>query len=153
MTVSVRAATIDDLASLVAFNIAMAAESEDKPLDADVLGEGIEAVLTDSAHGVYLVAELDGAVVGALMITYEWSDWRNGRFWWIQSVFVVESQRRQGVYRALHGRARALAKDDPTSCGLRLYVEQDNTGAQTVYRKLGMDETAYRLYEEEWERS
>ena len=152
MTISVRAAKTHDVAQLVAFNMAMAAESEDKGLDAGILRNGIRAVLDDPTHGLYLVAQIRGHSVGALMVTFEWSDWRNGRFWWIQSVFVSKGHRRQGVYRALHDHVRALAKGDQTSCGIRLYVERDNTGAQATYDAVGMRETAYRLFEEEWSR-
>ena len=150
MAIAVRRATSSDVTTLVAFNVAMAAESEDKALDEGVLHQGIEAVLGNPVHGLYLVAERQGRVVGTLMVTYEWSDWRNGRFWWIQSVFVSEEHRRRGVYRALHDHVRALAMSDDSSCGIRLYVERDNTGAQATYDAMGMGETEYRLYEEEW---
>ena len=152
MTISVRAAKAHDVAQLVAFNMAMAAESEDKGLDTGVLRSGIQSVLDNPTHGLYLVAHTQRRSVGALMVTFEWSDWRNGRFWWIQSVFVPKEHRRQGVYRALHDHVRSLAKRDQTSCGIRLYVERDNTGAQATYDAMGMRETAYRLFEEEWSR-
>jgi ribosomal protein S18 acetylase RimI-like enzyme len=89
--------------------------------------------------------------IGSLMVTFEWSDWRNGRFWWIQSVYVAADARRQGVYSALHAAVRNRATADPESCGIRLYVEQDNHVAQQTYRALGMTETHYRLYEEEFQ--
>ena len=152
MTISIRLADTSDLATLVDFNIAMAAESEEKTLDPAVLRRGIEAVLDDANHGLYLLAEIEGHAAGTLMVTWEWSDWRNGRFWWIQSVFVSSQHRRRGVYRRLHDQVRSLAKDDPTSCGLRLYVERENTGAQVTYQMMEMEETPYRLYEQEWSR-
>ena len=98
----IRAARPDDASVLASFNAAMALETEDKQLDPDVLRAGVEALLGDPARGRYLVAERDGEVVGALAVTLEWSDWRNGWFWWIQSVFVSRAARRGGVYRALY---------------------------------------------------
>ena len=152
MTGEVRRAAAADLDTLVAFNVAMAKESEDLGLDPATLRLGIDAVLNDPSRGLYFVAETGGQVAGTLMITYEWSDWRNGRFWWIQSVFVVMQHRRQGIYRTLHRHVRTLARNDPSSCGIRLYVERENTGAQQTYHAMGMDETHYRLFEEEWVR-
>lgn len=149
----VRSATGDDAELLVAFNLAMAEESEDKGLDPDTLRRGVEHLLADASDGRYLVAERNGEVAGSLMITYEWSDWRNGRFWWIQSVYVQPRHRRCGVYRALHEHVRNLAGSDPQACGLRLYVERENTGAMATYQALGMVETHYRIYEEEFDRA
>ncbi len=146
--ITVRSAEPADQPTLVAFNRAMAQETEDKPLDLELLANGIGRLLEHPEHGRYYVAEFDGSVVGALMITTEWSDWRNGLFWWIQSVYVLPEHRRQGVYRALHREVRELARADPDVCGLRLYVERDNQIAQHTYRRLGMDETLYRMYEE-----
>lgn len=149
----VRSATTDDISILVEFNRAMAAESEDKGLHEDTLQRGITYLLEHPDEGFYLVAQLNAPnvqVAGALMVTFEWSDWRNGRFWWIQSVYVNPDQRRQGVYSALHGAVRDRASRDPQACGIRLYVEKENVGAQATYASLGMIETAYRLYEEEF---
>ena len=151
MTFYVRPAAAQDLDTIVEFNRAMARESEDKTLDPVRLENGVASLMRQPADGYYLVAEDDDArVVGALMLTFEWSDWRNGRFWWIQSVYVPPESRRKGVYRALHAHVRELARRDPEACGLRLYVERENTGAQATYRSLGMVETHYRLYEEEF---
>jgi len=149
-TPAVRPARSTDVATLVAFNRQMALESEARGLDATKLESGVEYLLENPEEGRYLVAELEGRTVGSLMVTYEWSDWRNGRFWWIQSVFVVPEARRRGVYRALHARVRAEAREAAGCCGLRLYVEKDNRGAQATYSSLGMRETDYRLYEEEF---
>jgi len=146
----VRPADPRDVDALVAFNHAMAAESEDKGLDLDRLRRGVEALLAHPADGHYLIAWRGAERAGALMLTYEWSDWRNGRFWWIQSVYVPPQWRRQGVYRALHQHVRARALADPEACGLRLYVERDNATAMATYLALGMHETHYRLYEEEF---
>ena len=126
----------------------MAAETEDVGLEPQRLRGGIEYLLGHPQEGLYLVAEREGVAVGTLMITFEWSDWRNGRFWWIQSVYVPSSYRRQGVYRAMHEAVRQLARTDPQACGLRLYVERENSTAQRTYQRIGMSETHYRLYEE-----
>lgn len=148
--IHVRPAAADDAGILVDFNRAMAEESEDKGLNVETLRRGVDYLLTHADEGFYLIAEHQGSVAGSLMVTYEWSDWRSGRFWWIQSVYVMPEHRRQGVYRALHQRVRELARQDPEACGLRLYVERENSGAMATYRALGMDETHYRLYEEEF---
>jgi ribosomal protein S18 acetylase RimI-like enzyme len=150
--VRLRDATAADIEVLLAFQVAMAAETEDKGLDTTQLRRGIEYLLAHPAEGFYLVAERDGQTVGSLMVTFEWSDWRNGRFWWIQSVYVAASQRRRGVYSALHEEIRTRARRDPEGCGIRLYVERDNAAAQATYLSLGMDETHYRLFEEEFPR-
>jgi ribosomal protein S18 acetylase RimI-like enzyme len=144
----VRAAKSSDLEFIVACNRAMAAETEDTGLDEAVLQRGISYLFAHPAEGFYLVAEKQGELAGTLMVTFEWSDWRAGRFWWIQSVYVTPENRRKGVYRALHEAVRARAQTDDLSCGIRLYVEQDNTPAQDTYRQIGMYETHYRLYEE-----
>jgi len=148
--VNIRSAIYDDRDDLVRFQIAMAQESEDKGLDAQRLAKGIQHLLNHPAEGLYLVAEVDASNVGALMVTYEWSDWRDGRFWWIQSVYVDAEFRRRGVYSALHHYVRSAAKADPEACGIRLYVERQNHIAQATYLALGMSETHYRLYEEEF---
>ena len=154
MTYRIRAAVPGDIALLARFNQAMAQESEDKPLDLVRLTAGIGTLFDRPADGYYLIAEdAGGEPAGALMLTFEWSDWRNGRFWWIQSVFVLPEHRRTGVYRALHEHVREAARADPECCGLRLYVEQENIGAMATYRAMGMVETHYRLYEEEFPRS
>lgn len=144
----VRAAATSDLAFIVACNRAMAAETEDAGLDEEILQQGISYLLEHPAEGFYLVAEKQGELAGTLMVTFEWSDWRAGRFWWIQSVYVAPEYRRKGVYSALHEAVRARAQTDNLSCGIRLYVEQANTPAQQTYRQIGMYETHYRLFEE-----
>lgn len=146
----VRRAAHGDDELLIGFNLAMARESEDKGLDPNVLAAGVRNLLARPADGFYLVAEVDGQVAGSLMVTFEWSDWRNGRFWWIQSVYVDPGFRRRGVYSAMHHHVRSAAKADPEGCGIRLYVEKANTGAQTTYHTLGMVTTHYQLFEEEF---
>jgi len=146
--VTVRTATAGDIETLARFNRNMAAETEDKTLDADTVRAGVRALFDDPARGFYLIALREGRVVGSLMITTEWSDWRNGTFWWIQSVYVRPAARRTGVYTALHHDVRRRARATDDVCGLRLYVERDNETAQETYEQLGMTQTSYRLYEE-----
>ena len=153
MQIEIRRADAADIDRIVEFNLAMARESEDKGLDADVLRSGVAAVLAEPANGFYLMAEADGRPAGSLMVTTEWSDWRNGRFWWIQSVFVAAEYRRLGIYSRLHDWVRRAAQADSQCCGLRLYVEKNNAAAQATYRSLGMTPTHYDLFEEEFERS
>ena len=129
------------------FNQAMAIETEGKKLPWDKIHPGINAILRDSSLGFYLVALDQGEVVGCLAITYEWSDWRNGRLWWIQSVYVLPQWRSQGVFRALYQHVNELAQQTPDTRGIRLYVEKDNHTAQAVYQNLGMSQTAYRVFE------
>ena len=146
-SIAVGRAATEDVAASAQFNIAMAAETEDLALDPQTVHAGVAAVVSDDRHGFYLVARSDGKAVGSLMITYEWSDWRNGNLWWIQSVYVVPSARKQGIFRLLYDNVISLAKQSGDAAGVRLYVEKDNRGAQEVYRKLGMAETAYRVFE------
>ena len=144
----IRAAIRKDVPSLVDFNLRMAMETEDKQLDSEVLTSGVNAVLDDPRRGFYLIAEVDGKVAGSLMVTNEWSDWRDGTFWWVQSVYVTHEFRRRGVLRALYEETRERAKNTPRVCGCRLYVERNNATAQTTYAKLGLVETDYKMFEE-----
>jgi ribosomal protein S18 acetylase RimI-like enzyme len=137
-----------DTSVLAGFNIAMARETENLELLPAVISAGVAAILGDPGRGFYLVAESGDEIAGALMVTSEWSDWRNGFFWWIQSVYVRPEFRRQGIYRSLHEHLRELAQVEPNICGLRLYVERENARAQATYSRLGMQETHYLLYEE-----
>lgn len=146
--IAVRAATRADAAILAQFNRRLAEETEDKILDPETVRDGVEAVFDESARGFYLVAECGGQVAGSLMVTSEWSDWRNGAFWWLQSVYVRPENRRQGVYRALHRAVRRRAEANGDVCGIRLYVEHSNDTAQRTYEDLGMTEAPYRLYGE-----
>jgi GNAT superfamily N-acetyltransferase len=144
---SIRAATIADLDNLVVNNVVMAKESEGLGLNAAVVRRGIERLLLDPARGRYVVA-VDGndVVIGQLMLTLEWSDWRDGWWWWVQSVYVSAAWRRRGVYRALHEHVVAEATARADVCGLRLYVEPDNVVARSTYAQLGMHES-YRVME------
>ena len=146
--VRIRAGAPADLDVLVGFAQAMARETEGKELPDTTLRPGTAALLADPALGRTFVVESKGEVVASLMLTTEWSEWRNGLFWWIQSVYVKPRERGRGHYRRLHEFVRALAAREPRVCGLRLYVERENTGAQATYRALGMEETHYLLFEE-----
>lgn len=134
----------------MAFNKAMAEETEGKTLDLATAQAGVRYALEDPHRALYFIAEVDSAVVGQTMITPEWSDWRNSFFWWIQSVYVDAKYRRYGVFRALYEHIAKLAKDRDDVCGLRLYVHCDNRNAIETYRRLGMSQTEYVLFEEEW---
>jgi ribosomal protein S18 acetylase RimI-like enzyme len=137
-----------DLASLVKFNQLMAWETEQKTLDESVLCKGVAALVADHNKGFYLVAEQDNNVVGSLMVTTEWSDWRNGVFWWVQSVYISPDFRRQGVYAQLYAEVKILAEQQQNVCGFRLYVEKENLIAQKTYESLGMEQSHYLMYEE-----
>ncbi len=147
--IRIRAAGPEDLKSVVGFNAAMAWETEAKTLDQSLLRKGVAAVLRDESLGFYVIAESDGEVAGQLLITFEWSDWRNALFWWIQSVYVLPQYRGRGVYRALHAHVSREA-ESRGACGLRLYVDQDNATAQQVYASLGMVQARYHMYEIEF---
>jgi GNAT superfamily N-acetyltransferase len=142
----IRDANIEDVVFLVGWNAAMALETEEKVLDPAVLERGVRAAFAEPRRGFYLVAERAGEPVGSLLVTYEWSDWRNGDFWWIQSVYVTPTARRDGVFRGLYAdvERRARAAD---AVGLRLYVEVENSRAQATYAGLGMKRCGYYMYE------
>lgn len=146
--IKVRKVAPEDIPDLVRFNLEMARETEDKELDPQVLTQGVEGIFQEPARGFYLVAEVGEIRVGSLMVTTEWSDWRNGDFWWVQSVFVIPEFRKRGIFRALYEKARGMAVDADRVCGCRLYVEKDNETAQAVYLRRGFHETHYRLFED-----
>src|SRR5204863_6179621 len=145
MPLVIRRATSSDLDVVVDFNRRLAEESEGKKLDAVLLKAGVAQALADSNKALYFLAE-DGAIaVGQTMITTEWSDWRNGWFWWIQSVYVRPEARRCGVFRALYEHVAQTARQDATVIGLRLYVEHENHAAQQTYLRMGMAWTSYQM--------
>lgn len=146
-TLRIRRAGPDDAPVLRDFNVAMAAETEGVALDVERVGRGVVGCLADPAKGFYLVAERDGAAVGQTMVTYEWSDWRDGTFFWIQSVYVRPEERRRGIFRALYEAVLAEARSRGDVAGVRLYVHHDNARAQAVYAALGMDTAEYRMFE------
>jgi ribosomal protein S18 acetylase RimI-like enzyme len=147
MPLTIRPARAEDAATLVAYNAAMALETEHLTLDSDVLTAGVRAALTDPAKARYFVAEADDReIAGMLMLTLEWSDWRNGEIWWIQSVYVHPDHRRRGVFKALYRHVEQLAREQ-NAVGLRLYVVKHNAAAQATYASLGMELSEYLVME------
>lgn len=143
MNIKIRDANPSDQAIVAAYNSNLAEETEARTLDPQKIGPGVAALLSDTSKGRYWIAEIDGNAVGQILVTYEWSDWRNGMLWWIQSVYVVAEFRRHGVFTALYRHVESLAKEDQNACGIRLYVERNNTRAQSTYNNLGMSEPGY----------
>lgn len=146
----IRKARLEDLERIVDFNVKMAEETEGKVLDKNVVREGVRAVLNDRAKGFYLLSEYTtkGRVIaGQLMVTFEWSDWRNKDFWWIQSVYVDKGFRNKKVFSSLYGTVAKMALSEGSVGGLRLYVDKDNDSAKQVYQSLGLKKTGYEIYE------
>ncbi|MBN2138683.1 MAG: GNAT family N-acetyltransferase [Sedimentisphaerales bacterium] len=146
--IRIRLARERDAGAIADFNIAMARETEDKELSGDIVVRGVQKLMGNSNHGFYVVADRAGELVGSLMITYEWSDWRCAVFWWIQSVYVRPDCRRQGVFTRLYEFVRTRALQTGGVCGLRLYFERNNETAETAYGRLGMTKTGYGIFEE-----
>lgn len=147
MNLDIRDARPADGETIASYNSKMAEETEGRPLPPELIGPGVDALLADPEKGRYWVAFSGGQLVGQIMVTYEWSDWRNGMLWWIQSVYVHPDFRRRGVYSALYRHVEALAKADGDVRGLRLYVENGNTRAQRTYEALGMVDPNYKVME------
>lgn len=150
MPIRIRDATPDDCAVVAEFNTRLAVETEETRLEPAIIGPGVARILGDPALGRYWLAEAEGEVVGQIMVTHEWSDWRNGMLWWLQSVYVRRDHRRAGVFTALYRHVERLAREDPDVVGIRLYVERDNTRAQDTYARLGMQRTAYQVMQVEF---
>jgi len=146
--INVQLGVESDIEILTQFNLSMAMETEHLQLNYDIVLSGIDSVMKDKSLGFYLIAELDNEIAGSLLITYEWSDWRNGLFWWIQSVYVKPQFRRSGIYKNLYYHVKQLSKAYTNLRGFRLYVEENNHLAQMAYESLGMHATHYKLYEE-----
>ncbi len=146
--ITVRPATIADSLQIASFNQAMALETERKYLEDEVIRQGVANLFNRPDYGFYMIAEVDGKPSACLLVTYEWSDWRNQLFWWIQSVYVLPEYRGKGLYRALYQEVKRLAREKGNVCGFRLYVEKENASAQQVYQRLGMSEAQYLMYEE-----
>ncbi|MBT8099013.1 MAG: GNAT family N-acetyltransferase [Gammaproteobacteria bacterium] len=153
MNLIIRDATPGDARAIAANNNRMAEETESRSLAEELIGPGVAAFLADASKGRYWVAETDGEIVGQIAVTYEWSDWRNGMLWWIQSVYVSRDHRRKGVYTALYDHVESRAKADAGVAGIRLYVEKDNARAQATYEKLGMRMTNYQIMQTLFERN
>ncbi len=147
MKIEIREANTDDANTIAGFNQLIARETEGKELDEKTILAGVSRLLADRSRGRYWLAEVDGRVVGQTMVTYEWSDWRNGNVWWIQSVYVLGEFRRQGIFSALYAAVESLAREDQDACGIRLYVEKQNKRAQATYRALGMQGDTYLVME------
>ena len=147
---SIRPAHEGDLPFLVDCNAAMAWETEEKTLDRELLARGTRAVFADPARGFYRIAERQGRPLGCLLVTREWSDWRNGNWWWIQSVYVIADARRSGVFRALYADLESDARSSEDVVGLRLYVEKENRAAQATYAALGLSDSGYLLLQSEF---
>jgi GNAT superfamily N-acetyltransferase len=147
LQIQIRKAAPGDAETIVEFNAQLAQETEGRALDRATLRQGVDQLLVDPARGFYWLAEVKGQIVGQLLITYEWSDWRNGWFWWIQSVYVRREWRGRGVFAELYQFIEQQASDRPDVCGLRLYVEGDNARARRTYERLGMKPTSYQIYE------
>ncbi len=150
MTLEIRLGRSGDEATVAEFNRALGVESERLELDVERLRQGAAAVLADPAKGFYLIAESGGEIVGQLLITYEWSDWRNGVFWWVQSVYVRPEVRGRGIYRRLYEEVLRRSREQGDVCGVRLYVERDNERAKKAYTRMGMAATAYEMWEEDF---
>lgn len=145
--IACRDASRRDLIDIVNFQVAMAAETENMTLNRYVCMRGVEAVFEDRNLGRYFVAEHEGLPIASLLITPEWSDWRNGVVWWIQSVYVRPEYRRKGVYAGLYHHVKRIAESNESVKGIRLYVDRTNTAAQDVYRRLGMNGEHYQVFE------
>ncbi|MCD4658100.1 MAG: GNAT family N-acetyltransferase [Planctomycetes bacterium] len=147
-SINIRVGMKDDAETLAKFNRNMAIETENKDLNENTVNSGVLTMLENPNFGFYLVAEVNKQVVGSLMITTEWSDWRNSQYWWIQSVYVMPMYRKQGIYKSLYEHVKLIASKRMDVHGFRLYVEKNNRIAQETYRKLGMSETEYFMFEE-----
>lgn len=145
---NIRLANFEDANSLVEFNQAMALETEGMRLDANILQSGVEAVFDNKDKGFYVVAESNRKIIGGLMVTFEWSDWRNQWFWWVQSVYILPEARGKKIYSGLYDFVKETANAQGDVCGFRLYVEKENAHARKVYEKLGMKGSHYLMYEE-----
>lgn len=144
---NIRKALNKDIDVIARYNYNLAYETENKILDMNILTRGVEAIIKDENKGIYHVCEINGEVVGQIMYTFEWSDWRNGTFLWIQSAYVNKEFRGMGVFKALYKFIRDIAENDNNICGIRLYVEKENTIAKKTYKNIGMKECNYYIYE------
>jgi len=145
--INIRTTSLADAETISEFNQLMAMETENKKLPQDVIDSGVKRLMQKPEYGFYLIAEINNQAAGTCMVTKEWSDWRDGLFWWVQSVYVKKDFRKQGVYTAMYKKIQSLAKAEPDVYGFRLYVEKDNTIAQKTYESLGMKATDYLLFE------
>ncbi len=145
--IEVQLAIMQDAALLASWAQAMAMETEHKQLDGDTVLKGVQAGIADPKRARYFIAMAGNLPAGTLMLTTEWSDWRNADWWWIQSVYVHPDFRRKGMFQAMYQHVKKMATENPGVCGLRLYVEHENKNAQKTYEKLGMEDAGYRMME------
>ena len=148
---SVRTGQEKDIDTLVKFNIALAHETEQKQLSPPIVTKGVQMLFNNPRYGFYVIAETEDEIVGCCMVTYEWSDWRCGLFWWIQSVYVRPGFRRRGIFRKLYEFLKQKASQERNICGFRLYVEQSNHTGQNTYAGVGMKQSPYKFYEESFQ--
>jgi ribosomal protein S18 acetylase RimI-like enzyme len=147
MEIKVRSANANDADVIKDFQIRMALETENLKLNHDVIGKGVKAVFEDESKGEYWVAEMNNQVVASMLMTPEWSDWRNSTVLWFQSVYVIPEFRGKGIFRKMYEHLQKIVLESKKYTGLRLYVDKGNLAAQRVYEKLGMDGSHYRFYE------
>jgi len=152
LDIQIDQATLEDCGAITEFNIRLAEETESKSLNEELVLRGVRESLGDQRGCQYFVARHQENVIGQLMFTREWSDWRNGEFWWFQSVYVHPDYRRQGVFQRLSEHIQKLAQSNPDVVGLRLYVEEENEHAQSTYRQLGFQFPGYHVMEKMLER-
>jgi ribosomal protein S18 acetylase RimI-like enzyme len=145
--ITIRNATPADIPVIVDFQVRLADETEGVKLDEALVTKGLEALFSDPSRGMYSIALLDKEIAGCHLITYEWSEWRNGNVWWIQSVYVKKSFRKLGVFKAMYDNLIGQIKKDPGILGLRLYVDKSNARAQEVYQSMGMNGEHYTVFE------
>jgi len=145
--ITVRKANPGDENSIIDFQVKMAKETEQVDLDRDIVNKGVNAVFNSSEKGIYFVAESENKIIASLLITFEWSDWRNGNVYWIHSVYVLPEFRKKGVFKTMYLHLKKIAQKDKNNRGLRLYVDKTNTNARKVYETMGMDGNHYLLYE------
>ena len=145
--IEIRQASVADVATIADFNIALCRETEGRDLDPTTVREGVGRFVSEPARGRYFLALIGGEVAGQTAHTFEWSDWRNGEIWWIQSVYVHPLHRGRGVFRALFTHIKELGENDTECCGIRLYMERENDSARKTYRCLGLSETCYEVLE------
>lgn len=144
---NIRKALNKDIDVIARYNYNLAYETENKILNMNILTKGVEAIIKDENKGIYHVCEINGEVVGQIMYTFEWSDWRNGTFLWVQSVYVDKEHRGKGVFKSLYNYIKSICDNDDNICGIRLYVEKENTIAKKTYKNIGMKECNYYIYE------
>ena len=145
--ITIRRALSEEFTEISEFQERMALETENLILNASTVQKGVSAVLADPSKGLYFVAEADGLVVGSLLVTYEWSDWRNGQVLWIQSVYILPEYRNKSIFSRLYNHIKQQVQEDNNLVGIRLYVDKANTAASDIYAHCGMDGDHYRLFE------